>query len=87
MHRRRAIRFDSRSARHAGFFPGVTFIGYDIDSLPDERTVDAGSVEIMFADIDDSGYFVETLVLNAAKRMKEQGGGNIVFVNSNTVPD
>jgi NAD(P)-dependent dehydrogenase (short-subunit alcohol dehydrogenase family) len=80
----------------------------------------------MFADIDARGFFVETLVLNAAdqglgqkifenpltdlmkvintnvvwnfclsehaaKRMKEQGGGNIVFVNSNTayraIPD
>jgi hypothetical protein len=74
---------------HAGFFSGVTFIGYAIDSLLDERT--ERSVEIMFADIDDSGSFVETLVLNAAKRMKEQGGENIVFVNSNTayraIPD
>ena len=37
--------------RHAGFFSGITFIGYAIDSLPDERTVDEESVEIMFADI------------------------------------
>ena len=107
-------------------FPDVQIIGYHIDSLLDERTVDEASVEKMFADIDRRGLFVETLVLNAAdqglgqkifenpltdfmkvintnvvwnfclsehaaKRMKENGGGNIVFVNSNTayraIPD
>ena len=107
-------------------FPDVQIIGYHIDSLLDERTVDEASVEKMFADIDRRGLFVETLVLNAAdqglgqkifenpltdfmkvintnvvwnyclcehaaKRMKKNGGGNIVFVNSNTayraIPD
>ena len=107
-------------------FPDVEIIGYHIDSLLDERTVDEESVEKMFADIDTKGLFVDTLVLNAAdqglgqkifenpltdlmkvintnvvwnfclsehaaKRMKEQGGGNIVFLNSNTayraIPD
>ena len=107
-------------------FPNVQIIGYHIDSLIDERTVDEESVEKMFADIDSRGIFVETLVLNAAdqglgqkifenpltdfmkvlntnivwnyclcehaaKRMKKNGGGNIVFVNSNTayraIPD
>lgn len=107
-------------------YPNVEFLGYAIDSLLDARTVDEKSVESMFADIYARGYFVETLVLNAAdqglgikifenpltdfmkvintnvvwnyclcehaaKRMKEQGGGNIVFVNSNTayraIPD
>ena len=107
-------------------FPNVEIIGYHIDSLLDERTVDEASVEKIFADLDEKGIFVETLVLNAAdqglgmkifespltdmmkvintnvvwnfclceqaaKRMKEQGGGSIVFVNSNTayraIPD
>lgn len=107
-------------------FPNVQIIGYHIDSLIDERTVDEKSVEDMFADLDEKGIFVETLVLNAAdqglgqkifenpltdfmkvlntnivwnyclsehaaKRMKKNGGGNIVFVNSNTayraIPD
>ena len=107
-------------------FPNVEIVGYHIDSLLDERTVDEKSVEELFADIDAKGFFVETLVLNAAdqglgqkifenpltdfmkvintnvvwtyclsehaaRRMKEQGGGNIVFVNSNTayraIPD
>ena len=107
-------------------FPNVKIVGYHIDSLLDERTVDEESVEKMFADIDAKGMFVDTLVLNAAdqglgqkifenpltdlmkvintnvvwnyclcehaaKRMKENGGGNIVFLNSNTayraIPD
>ena len=107
-------------------FPNVKIVGYHIDSLLDERTIDEKSVEEMFADIDAKGLFVDTLVLNAAdqglgqkifenpltdlmkvintnvvwnyclsehaaKRMKENGGGNIVFVNSNTayraIPD
>ena len=107
-------------------FSTVEIIGYHIDSLLDERTVDEKSIEAMFADIDRRGLFVETLVLNAAdqglgqkifenpltdfmkvintnvvwnyclcehaaKRMMENGGGNIVFVNSNTayraIPD
>ncbi|MBO5110477.1 MAG: SDR family oxidoreductase [Clostridia bacterium] len=107
-------------------YPCVQIVGYHMDSLMDERTVDEASVERMFADLDEKGIFVETLVLNAAdqglgqkifdnpltdlmkvintnvvwnfclceyaaKRMKEQGGGNIVFINSNTayraIPD
>ena len=107
-------------------FPNVKIVGYHIDSLLDERTIDEKSVEEMFADIDAKGLFVDTLVLNAAdqgleqkifenpltdfmkvlntnivwnyclcehaaKRMKKNGGGNIVFVNSNTayraIPD
>jgi NAD(P)-dependent dehydrogenase (short-subunit alcohol dehydrogenase family) len=107
-------------------FPEVKILGYPMDSLLDERTVDERSVEELFAALDAKGIFVETLVLNAADqglgmkifenpltdlmkvintnvvwnfclcehaaaRMKEQGGGNIVFVNSNTayraIPD
>lgn len=107
-------------------FPETEIIGYPIASLLDERTVDEESVEKMFADIDERGLFVDTLVLNAAdqglgqkifenpltdlmkvintnvvwnyclcehaaKRMKEQGGGSIIFLNSNTayraIPD
>ena len=107
-------------------FPDVEIIGYHIDSLLDERTVDEQAVESMFAFLDEKGITVDTLVLNAAdqglgmkifenpltdlmkvintnvvwnfclcehaaKRMKDVGGGNIVFVNSNTayraIPD
>ena len=100
-------------------FPNVNIIGYHIDSLLDERTVDEKSVEELFKSLDEQNIFIETLVLNAAdqglgitvfenpltdfmrvintnvswnyslsehaaKRMKENGGGNIIFVNSNT---
>jgi len=100
-------------------YPDVDFIGYHIDSLLNETTVDEKSVEELFENLDEKGIFVETLVLNAAdqglnmeifenpltdfmrvlntnvvwnyclsehaaKRMKENGGGNIVFINSNT---
>ena len=107
-------------------FPDVHIIGYHIDSLINETTVDEESVKKMFADLDSKGIFVETLVLNAADqglnikvfenpltdfmrvintnmtwnyclsenaalRMKENGSGNIIFVNSNTayraIPD
>ena len=107
-------------------FPDVRIIGYHIDSLINETTVDEESVKKMFANLDNKGLFIETLVLNAADqglnmkvfenpltdfmrvintnmtwnyclsenaalRMKENGGGNIVFVNSNTayraIPD
>ncbi len=107
-------------------FPKVTILGYVLDSLLDERTVDEGAVERLFSELDEKGIFIETLVLNAAdqglgmkvfenpltdfqrvintnmvwdfclsehaaRRMKEAGGGNIVFVNSNTayraIPD
>ena len=100
-------------------FPKVNILGYHINSLIDERTVDEKSVENMFSDLDKKRIFVETLVLNAAdqgldieifknpltdfmrvintnmtwnyylceyaaKRMKENGEGNIIFINSNT---
>ena len=107
-------------------FPEVNILGYHINSLIDERTVDEKAVGDMFSDLDGRGIFVETLVLNAAdqgigikafenpitdfmrvintnmvwnyclsehaaKRMVKSGGGNIIFVNSNTayraIPD
>ena len=107
-------------------FPNVEIIGYHIDSLINETTVDEESVKKMFSVLDSKGIFIETLVLNAADqglnmkvfenpltdfmrvintnmtwnyclsenaaiRMRENGGGNIVFVNSNTayraIPD
>ena len=123
---RNAEKVHAKEREYRAQFPNVEIIGYHIDSLLDERTVDEASVEKIFADLDEKGIFVETLVLNAAdqglgqkifenpltdlmkvintnvvwnyclseyaaKRMKEQGGGNIVFVNSNTayraIPD
>ena len=107
-------------------YKDVSILGYCINSLLDERTVDEESVAQLFAEIDARGILVDTLVLNAAdqglgqkifenpltdlmkvintnvvwnyclcehaaRRMKTYGGGNIVFVNSNTayraIPD
>ena len=107
-------------------FPDVKIIGYHIDSLLDERTVDEKAVEGLFEFIDENGLFAQTVVLNAAdiginikifenpitdfmrvintnvvwnycisehaaKRMVKNGGGSIIFINSNTayraIPD
>ena len=107
-------------------YPGVEIIGFALNSLIDERTIDEKAVNGMFEYLDENELFVETLVLNAAdqglnmkifenpitdfmrvintnltwnyyisecaaKRMKENGGGNIIFINSNTayrvIPD
>jgi NAD(P)-dependent dehydrogenase (short-subunit alcohol dehydrogenase family) len=107
-------------------FKDVTIIGYAIDSLLDERTVDEESVVALFKFLDERDIFIDTLVLNAAdqglgmkifenpltdlmkvintnvvwnyalseeaaKRMKDMGGGSITFINSNTayraIPD
>ena len=113
-------------AEYCKKFPNSRVIGYTIDSLVDERTVDEESVEKMFAFLDSEEIFVEALVLNAAdqglgqkvfenpltdfmkvintnlswnyclcehaaRRMKENGSGSILFINSNTayraIPD
>ena len=100
-------------------YPHSKIIGYAINSLINETTVDETSVKELFEFLDKKGILIETLVLNAAdqglnmeifknpltdfmrvintnmtwnyclceyaaRRMKENGGGNIVFVNSNT---
>ena len=123
---RNAEKTQDKELEYKKQFPDVSIMGYAIDSLLDERTVDEASVEKMFSVIDEKEFYIETLVLNAAdqglgqkvfenpltdmmkvintnvvwnycicehaaKRMKENGGGNIVFVNSNTayraIPD
>lgn len=107
-------------------FPDVEIMGYQLDSLDENKNVDEAGVKKLFDDLDKKGVFVETLVLNAAdqglsmkifenplsdfmrvintnmvwnyclseyaaKRMAEKGGGNIIFINSNTayraIPD
>lgn len=107
-------------------FADAEVLGFAIDSLLDERTVDEKSVKELFEKLDSLGIFIDTLVLNAAdqglgmkilenpltdfmrvlntnivwnyclcehaaKRMIACGGGNIVFINSNTayraIPD
>ena len=107
-------------------YPDVNIVGYQIDSLINETTVDEESVKNLFDELDKKGIFIETLVLNAADQglgqkifespitdimkvintnvvwnyslcehaaaiMRDAGGGNIVFINSNTayraIPD
>lgn len=47
-------------------YKDVKIIGYQIDSLIDERTIDEESEKKMFDFIDNQRFFIETLVLNAA---------------------
>ncbi len=107
-------------------FPEVEIYGYALTSLIDDTTVDTEGVDRLFDFIDEHGFFVSDIVLNAAdqglnmkifenpitdfmrvlntnicwnyyiteqaaKRMKENGGGSVVFINSNTayraIPD
>ena len=58
-------------------FPGVEIIGYAIDSLLDERTVNERAIEELFMDLDKKSIFVECLVLNAA----DQGLNMKIFEN------
>ena len=58
-------------------FPNVNILGYAIDSLKDERTVDEEAVKNLFEDLDKKGIFIETLVLNAA----DQGLEMEIFEN------
>jgi len=58
-------------------FPKVKIIGFHIDSLVDERTVDEKAVEEMFEYFDKNDIFIDALVLNAA----DQGLGIKVFEN------
>lgn len=113
-------------ARYREKYPSVKILGYTMDSLLDERTVDEEGVRRLFSSLDEQGIFIDTLVLNAAdqglgqrvlespltdlmkvintnvvwnfclcehaaRRMKEQNGGSIIFINSNTayraIPD
>ena len=46
-------------AQYKEKFPNVEIIGYTIDSLIDERTIDEKSAKEMFDFIDNKGIFVE----------------------------
>lgn len=123
---RKAETVHAKEKEYSKQFPDVKIIGYHIDSLINETTLDEAAAKKMFAELDKMGVFVDTLVLNAADqglnmkifenpitdfmrvintnivwnyclcenaaiRMKENGGGNIIFINSNTayrvIPD
>ena len=117
---------EAKEAEYRKQFPDASVIGYAINSIAADGSVDEQSVVEMFDCLDKKGVFVETLILNAAdqglgikafenplsdfikvlntnvvwnyclcehagRRMRDNGGGNIVFVNSNTayraIPD
>ena len=58
-------------------FPEAAVIGYCINSLKDERTVDEEAVEKLFAFMDGKKMLAETVVLNAA----DQGLEMKIFKN------
>ena len=58
-------------------YPDSMILGYAINSLSDERTVDEEAAVSMFNILDEKGIFIETLVLNAA----DQGLGQKIFEN------
>lgn len=107
-------------------FPSLKIIGYTLDSVHPDGSVDEDGVRKMFEFLDENDIQIDTVVLNAAdqglgmkifenpvsdfsrvlntnvvwnfcicenaaKRMKENGYGSIVFINSNTayraIPD
>ena len=74
---RRQESVDAAKAGYLEKFPSDTVIGYAIDSLLDERTVDESSIDALFDYLDGQGIFIEALVLNAA----DQGLGIKVFEN------
>ena len=74
---RRQESVEEARARYLEKFPDATVIGYAIDSLLDERTVDEKSVDALFNYLDGQGIFIEALVLNAA----DQGLGIKVLEN------
>lgn len=123
---RNSIDVHTAEQRYREKFPHVKIVGYTINSVTNENTVDEKAAEEMFVYLDEHEIFVDTLILNAAdqglgitvfenplsdfirvintnmiwnyclsvkaaERMKEHGGGNIIFINSNTayraIPD
>lgn len=68
---------EAAEAAYRAEFPDVTIIGYALDSLNADGSVDEKSVADLFADIDRRGLVVDTLVLNAA----DQGLNMAIFQN------
>lgn len=58
-------------------FPNVNILGYAINSLLDERSVDEQAIDALFNTLDEKGVFIECLVLNAA----DQGLNMKIFEN------
>ena len=58
-------------------FPDVKIFGYTINAVKESGDVDSDGVEKLFSWLDESGIFLDTLVLNAA----DQGLGMKIFEN------
>ena len=74
---RKAETVHAKEKEYKEQFPKVKIIGFLIDSLVDERTVDEKAVEEMFEYFDKNDIFIDALVLNAA----DQGLGIKIFEN------
>ncbi len=72
---RRLDDVDEAKKRYEKKFPKASFIGYVLNSLLPDGSVDEMSVSNMFSDIDKRKITVDTLVLNAA----DQGLGMTFF--------
>ena len=60
-------------------FPEVRILGFAIDSLKEDGSVDEAAVKELFAALDREGIFVETLVLNAADQGKTAVNGVVLL--------
>lgn len=107
-------------------FPNVDIVGYKLEALRDDGSIDEEGVHALFASLDAKDALVRHIVLNAAdqgigvsiftstfadfsrvlntnilwnycliesaaRRMRDNGGGSVIFINSNTsyraIPD
>lgn len=116
---RTAEKVKAKEAAYREKFKGVEILGFCLESLKADGTVNEGGVKALFSELDEKNIFVNNVVLNAADlgidvsifksglnefarvintnllwnyciienaalRMKNNGGGSIVFINSNT---
>lgn len=116
---RTAEKVAAKEAAYREKFAGVEILGYRLESLNEDGTVNEEGVKALFAELDEKGVFVSNVVLNAADlgvgvsvfkselsdfarvintnvlwnyciienaalRMKNNGGGSVIFINSNT---
>lgn len=116
---RTAEKVAAKEAAYREKFAEVEILGYRLDSLNADGTVNEEGVKALFAELDEKGVFISNVVLNAADlgvgvsvfkselsdfarvintnvlwnyciienaalRMKNNGGGSVIFINSNT---
>lgn len=66
-----------KQKEYSAKFPNAKIIGYALNSLIDEKTVNESAIDEVFEDLDSKGLSVNCLVLNAA----DQGLGIKIFEN------